>query len=342
MENNEIKVSVYCLAYNHEKYIRKTLEGFVNQKTNFKYEVIINDDASTDNTAKIIKEYEEKYPDIIKPIYQTENQYSKNIKIFSTYIYPKVKGKYIAVCEGDDYWCNNNKLQKQYDYMELHNECSMCVHNTIKHNLKTGKETLFNNWNDIHELTFDDVFSGWNIHTTSYFFRKEYAVLPKLSKRYWFGDFIRLTMIFYYGKIIALPDVMSVYNFNNTNGLTYNTWRDGNIKSIEKIKDKKEYLIEYNKITNNKYEELLKRKISESDFNILTSELAFLNISKKDFYSIRKNIEKHECYKEFLSNMSFLEKVKFYIKFKNYFLNKLYKSIKIELLNRERKKNGAK
>ena len=78
---NQIMVSILCIAYNHEKYIRQCLNGFVMQKTNFKYEVLVHDDASTDKTADIIREYEEKYPDLIKPIYQTENQYSKGVKI---------------------------------------------------------------------------------------------------------------------------------------------------------------------------------------------------------------------------------------------------------------------
>ncbi|MBQ8724121.1 MAG: glycosyltransferase [Oscillospiraceae bacterium] len=95
-ESNEIMVTVICLAYNHEKFIRKTLEGFVTQKTSFPFEVIVHDDASTENTANIIREIEEKYPDIIKPIYQTENQYTKKIGINKTFILPKCRGKYIA------------------------------------------------------------------------------------------------------------------------------------------------------------------------------------------------------------------------------------------------------
>ena len=89
MEN--IKVSVFCLVYNHENYLRQCLDGFVNQRCNFKYEVLIHDDASTDNSANIIREYEKKYPDIIKPIYQTENQYSKGVKISKIYQYPRKK-----------------------------------------------------------------------------------------------------------------------------------------------------------------------------------------------------------------------------------------------------------
>ncbi len=124
-------MSVYCLAYNHEKYIRKTLEGFVNQITDFKFEVIVHDDASTDHTPDIIKKYADEYPDIIKPIFQKENQFSKGVKINAKYIYPKMQGKYIASCEGDDYWIDPQKLQKQFCAMETHPECSLSTHKVL-------------------------------------------------------------------------------------------------------------------------------------------------------------------------------------------------------------------
>lgn len=115
-------VSIITLAYNHENYIRDCLEGILMQKTSFKFELIIHDDASTDNTANIIKEYEQEYPDIIKPVYQKENQYSKGVSIGRTFLYPRAKGKYIALCEGDDYWVDPLKLQKQVSFLEKHPE----------------------------------------------------------------------------------------------------------------------------------------------------------------------------------------------------------------------------
>ncbi len=125
---NDIMVSVYCLAYNHEKYIRNALNAFVSQKTNFKYEVIVHDDASTDKTADIIREYEQKYPEIIKGIYQSENQRSKNVKTVHEHIFPRMRGRYVAICEGDDYWTDENKLQMQVDALEANPECSMSFH----------------------------------------------------------------------------------------------------------------------------------------------------------------------------------------------------------------------
>lgn len=134
--SGDIMVSIVCLAYNHEKYIRKTLEGFVMQKTDFAFQAIVHDDASTDGTADIIREFEEKYPDIIKPVYQTENQYSKKARINRNFIYPKCKGKYIAYCEGDDFWSDPMKLQKQVDILEANENCSICHHrvNVIREN----------------------------------------------------------------------------------------------------------------------------------------------------------------------------------------------------------------
>ena len=113
-----IEVSICCITYNHEKYIRDGLEGFLMQKTDFPFEIIIHDDASTDSTADIIRSYEKKYPELFTCIYQKENQWSKGIRPSPSYVWPKARGKYIALCEGDDYWDDPEKLSFQYDFLE--------------------------------------------------------------------------------------------------------------------------------------------------------------------------------------------------------------------------------
>ena len=128
-KDNEIMVSICCIAYNHEKYIKAALDGFLMQKTNFKYEVLINDDASPDKTAGIIREYAGKYPDIIHPIYQTINQYSKEVKMIQTILIPSARGKYFAICEGDDFWTDPNKLQFQVDFLEKNHKYAGIAHN---------------------------------------------------------------------------------------------------------------------------------------------------------------------------------------------------------------------
>lgn len=118
-----LMVTIRCITYNHEPYIRQCLEGFVIQKTNFHFEAIVHDDASTDGTAAIIREYAAKYPDIIKPIFETENQYSKHDGSLQRIMNEHTHGKYVAICEGDDYWTDPLKLQKQVDYLQSHPSC---------------------------------------------------------------------------------------------------------------------------------------------------------------------------------------------------------------------------
>lgn len=127
-DTRPIMVSIRCTAYNHEKYIRDALEGFVMQKTNFRFEAIVHDDASTDGTAAIIREYAEKYPDIIKPIFEKENQYSKHDGSLGRIMNEACVGKYIAMCEGDDYWTDPYKLQKQVDILEKYKDVIVCCH----------------------------------------------------------------------------------------------------------------------------------------------------------------------------------------------------------------------
>lgn len=134
-DTSKVLVSIKCYAYNHEKFIRQCLDGFVMQKTTFRFEAVVHDDASTDGTAEIIREYAEKYPEIIVPVLETENQYSKHDGSLGRAMARAVSkdSKYYAFCEGDDYWIDPNKLQKQVDYLEAHPECTMCFGNAIEH-----------------------------------------------------------------------------------------------------------------------------------------------------------------------------------------------------------------
>lgn len=211
----EIMVSIICMCYNHGKYISDALESFVNQKTNFKYEVIIHDDASTDNSAEIIKEYEKKYPDIIKPIYQSENQHSQGIKIVKTFMLPKLSGKYIAFCEGDDYWTDENKLQKQVDFLENNPEFSVCVHNTEVENMGKNKTEIKLSPNDKAMKLKDVLKESERYHTSSLIVCREFYInRPSwVNSVYGIGD---LPSAIYYaasGRIMYFGDVMSHYRY---------------------------------------------------------------------------------------------------------------------------------
>lgn len=133
-------VSICCITYNQGNYIRDAIEGFLMQRTTFPIEIIIHDDASTDNTVKVVNEFAEKHPDLIVPIYQTINQYSQGIKPWPNFVFPRARGKYIALCEGDDYWTDPLKLQKQVDFMEQNRAYSICF--TYSHKVNNDGKLL--------------------------------------------------------------------------------------------------------------------------------------------------------------------------------------------------------
>jgi glycosyltransferase involved in cell wall biosynthesis len=216
-------VSVQCLAYNHEKYIRECLEGLVNQKTDFKYEVIVHDDASTDNTVSIIKEYAEKYSEIIKPIFEKENLYKRDQARMRQIITEKLTGKYIAFCECDDYWIACDKLQKQVDFLETHPDYSMCFHSA-----KKQYETNTISWlkcEDVEDRDYSptEVFVNWIVPTASILCRRE-AIENRMkmigSNRILNGDITIVLSSAMIGKIRGMHEQMSVYRVQSS-GITY-------------------------------------------------------------------------------------------------------------------------
>lgn len=194
-------LTVICVAYNHEPYIRDALEGFVNQQTDHRYKVIVGDDCSTDATTDIIKEYSKKYPNLITPVFRKQNVGPRYCTLD---LAPYADTKYIAFCDGDDYWCNQNFIQKAIDILENNLDCTIVVGNTIYHNHKTGQKRL---------LLGD--------------------ILPKPAKKFTFPEYIythssarvyrninRLPVfdiqIYYFmlnlGRCYYIDEVMSVYN----------------------------------------------------------------------------------------------------------------------------------
>ena len=210
-------VSILCTAYNHEKYIRQTLESFLSQKTNFKYEIIVHDDASEDKTPEIIRELAAEHADIICPIYQKENQYKNDPDMLSLLV-PKARGKYIAICEGDDYWTDPGKLQMQVDWLETHPDYSACVHNSIKHWCSDGEESLYNTvCTEDSDLGFKDIVGkvGSVFHYSSIVGRTVlFEKLPdfyETSIKYRIGDHPLAIWLSLNGKIRYFNKAMSLY-----------------------------------------------------------------------------------------------------------------------------------
>ncbi len=218
-------VTVSCLAFNHKEYIRDALNSFVGQKTDFPFEVIVHDDASTDGTTEIIREYAEKYPDIIRPIFQTENILSKGIRASTAYILPAARGKYIAYCEGDDYWSDENKLQKLADFLEKHPDYVACTHNNRIYDCLSGEE-CDNFVREERDLALQDVVmnGGQSYHTSSLLCRAE---LMKTAPAFVFSilgleDYPIAIYLTLCGKIHYFADVMSVYRLHTAGSWSSN------------------------------------------------------------------------------------------------------------------------
>lgn len=216
MDDDKILVSIKCLVYNHEPYLRQCLEGFVMQKTNFRFEAVVHDDASTDGSAAIIREYAEKYPDIIKPIYETENQYSKHDGSLRCIVNSACKGKYIALCEGDDYWIDPLKLQKQVDFLEAHPDYILCGTNgLVLWDNGTNAPEYFNRNFTSRELLPGDVIGKWPFPTASLVFRHDLLKLADDFKCVTYNGDIRMILVaLANGRIWALADVAVVYRKN--------------------------------------------------------------------------------------------------------------------------------
>ncbi|MFA6308365.1 MAG: glycosyltransferase [Clostridia bacterium] len=209
----EILVSVVCLAYNQENYIKDAIESFLMQKTNFTFEIIIHDDASTDKTRDIIREYSLKYPDVIKLIIQKENQYSKGERILK-FIVPEIKGKYIAFCEGDDYWTDPSKLQLQTDYLESHPEYSMCVHAADRVSVdKTNLSLPMSPSKKDRTYSFLDILKsgGGFVATNSVFCRAKHIIEMPDFTNVSFGDYPLEMYLGYQGKTYYSAIRMSAY-----------------------------------------------------------------------------------------------------------------------------------
>ena len=276
MEQSNIVVSIICNTYNHEPYIRQSLEGFVMQKTDFAFEVLIHDDASTDKTADIIREYEAQYPDIIKPIYQTENQYSQKTGIMKTFQYPR---------EGDDYWIDPLKLQKQVDFLEANPDYSMCFHNAMVLNeVITKKERIrsFNSYRENKEFTVFDILDEWYVPTASMLFRKD---ARKETPSFFSGDYVLSLVLASVGKIYYMDQYMSVYRLNNggiSNSISANKWANQMCGLLDW----------YDCYTSNQYKKRIERRKREinqlAKYCVLKQKCIFFPILFMPCYTFRK------------------------------------------------------
>lgn len=282
-------VTVYCSTYNHEQYIAQTLDGFVAQKTTFPFEVIVHDDASTDSTGQIIDDYKSRYPDLFHVIHQEVNQYQQGIKIFPTFIRSRIRGKYLAHCEGDDYWNDPQKLQIQYDYLENHPECSACVHDSLIYNMKTNK---FKAFSCIHKECDIDVETLLNArafvyHTSSLMSRvKDLDGINELTQLVpGIGDYPRRVYYAVKGSVHYINRSMSVYRYLVPGSWSVRRVSDPSAR-INDCKNIIAMLAKADQISNYRFHSYIKGAILDEEFTLLTMLGDYRELLKKPYRDI--------------------------------------------------------
>lgn len=259
----DIMISIYCLTYNHKDYIRDTLDGILMQKTSYRYNVMVIDDASTDGTSEILREYERKYPEIFNMCILPENTYRtpKRKMIFDELFKKYLVGKYVAICEGDDYWTDENKLQTQVEFMETHPECSMTAHETGWLDCRTNEMIEHCRYNENRYVTAEDIIcrSGL-IHTSSLLIKKEVMFKSKDFPKCDVGDYPIKMYALTKGKVYYFSKEMSVYRYMHDGSWSNEMLSDGRRELIH-IKNVIRFISQYDIYTKGIYNRCIKKYI---------------------------------------------------------------------------------
>lgn len=282
---NEIMVSIECTSYNHENYIAEALDSMLMQKTDFAFEILIHDDASTDRTAEIIKSYEQQYPDIVKPIYQTENQYSKGVLV-ELFNLKRARGKYLAICEGDDYWTDPEKLQKQVDYMEVHPECSMCVHAAERVSAVTKKtvSTMRPSHKEKNYSVEEVIEGGGDLFATNsiMYSRKRIPEMPEYYLNATIGDYPLVICGALNGTVYYMDQNMSAYRVE-----VKGSWTDVQVADLAQkqkhLQDVADLLDDINAYTDFKYDSVISRTKKRDRFYILLKQMKIKETLKRGY-----------------------------------------------------------
>jgi glycosyltransferase involved in cell wall biosynthesis len=218
-------VTVRITTYNQARFIRACIEGVLMQVADFPVEILIHDDASTDGTSDIVREYADRYPDFIRAFVRKRNQRSLGKRIRTKTLLRLSRGKYTALCEGDDYWTDPQKLQKQVDVLEARPECSLCFHNArVVYDGKPSKEDVFIRSPRQVYTVEDVILEPWFVPTQSMLYRTAWEVFPTWRRHIANGDLGLQLCLADQGPFCCLPDLMSVYRKHGSSLSAKKNW----------------------------------------------------------------------------------------------------------------------
>lgn len=249
-QNNEVIVSIVCICFNHEKYIGQALNSFLTQDTVYKYEIIVHDDASTDNSRDIIEQYKMMYPNVIKTIYQDVNVFTKEPYNIFMIPFNECQGRLIAICEADDFWISTNKIQRQCEYMLNNNNVQLTFH-SAKIIDENGHEIKVNDREFYHEQKFsvDEVINSWFINTQTIMFRNnvdniDFASMKEVLNLDWALQLLCATK----GYVVFVSDIYAGYR-KHSEGVSVKLLSDAKYRTLKQFA----LLDWFNKYTDFKY-----------------------------------------------------------------------------------------
>lgn len=310
----DIMVSIVCITYNHEEYIKNALDGFLSQKTIFKYEIIIHDDASTDRTAEIVQDYEKKYPDIIRGIYQVKNQYSKKRSYLVREVLRECRGKYIALCEGDDFWIDKHKLQIQVGWMEAHPEYWLTVHNAVCLNCAENTLKPIDSFCSTKTIEIEEFIeqSGEYAATASMVLRADIVEMKDFFWECGVADWPLQFLCVTKGNVYYFDRIMSIYRFSHKGSWT-EIWLKNPSKFLEHCIEMIVFLEKYNVNTNYVYEKYIVTRVQMYAYWALNShEKIFFKIidqfNSDDSYEHKNYLKELKRIFRQISDTKFLDK----------------------------------
>lgn len=276
-------LSVLCITYNQEKFVREALDSFLSQKTDFPYEIVIADDGSTDGTREIIQGYKKRYPDMIRPQFRDINVGSLRNFYLS---YNVCRGRYIAICDGDDHWTDPDKLQKQVDFLERNPEFSMTSHAVKTVFLGVEKKDPFVKPLEISTLK-ETIEHGHFVPTLSIVLRR--TLLPKLPpwfQELWVDDIPLIMMMTALGKNYYFKEVMG-YKRKHPLGISQEERRKTKEYKIYMLKNKLFFFNKLKVFLNGNYEDLLNKVLSEIHFALMFMYLKKGRLDKSAIHLMR-------------------------------------------------------
>lgn len=255
-------VSIYCITFNHKDYLARALDSMLAQKTTFPVEIVVHDDCSTDGTAELLKDYADRYPDRITALFEEENQYSQG-KNFADKLFARMTGKYVAFCEGDDFWLDDHKLQKQWEAMEAHPECDMCA--------CWGCTTTEDGQREVSQirprvgdgiLPVEDVILGGGQYLVSagLFYRRDIVDTPMEFEKVIALDYAMQIRGALRGGIWYIDEKMAIYR-----RYAKSSWTNSVLRNLDHLKEHWKYEIKLLEVldqeTNRQYHEVISKRL---------------------------------------------------------------------------------